>query len=193
MYENEYSGRENVKISPNDAIKELNGRFKEHGIGYSYEKGRIFRVDSRYTHEEITKNTISLLWNDLFKGANEEFLKAHEHYRDGRNKECLVDCLKAFESTMKVICSEKGWQFKDSDTAKKLINICLTNELIPSYMQTQIHALQNLLESGVPVLRNRGGGHGQGQKPKKVDDSIAKYTLNLVGSNIIFMIEQSGI
>jgi len=184
---------DNPKLNPDDAIKELNDRFKEEGIGYSFNGGKIIRVDSTYTHSEITKPTISLLDNRKFQGANEEYRKAHEHYRHGRNKECLTECLKAFESTMKSICKEKGWDFNERDTAKKLIHICFQNQLVPTFTQNQFTSLQNLLESGIPTIRNKLGGHGQGQTPQKVDDEITRYGLNLTGTNIIFLIEQSGI
>lgn len=183
----------NTKASPEDAINELNERFKEHGLGYSFEEGKIIRIDSTYIHSEVVKPTISLLQNKKFKGANEEYLKAHDHYQKGNNKECLNDCLKAFESTMKVICSEKKWQYNQGDTAKKLIQICFDNNLIPQFSQNQFTSLRSLLESGIPTIRNRLGGHGQGQIPQKVDNEMARYALNLTGSNIIFLIEQSGI
>ena len=189
----EYSYRTKSKINPDDAIKELNERFKEDGIGYSFEGSKIIRVDSTYAHTEITKPTIALVWNKKFSGASEEYMKAHEHYRNGRNKECLTECLKAFESTMKVICTEKNWSFKPNDTSKKLIQICFQNELIPTFTQNQFTSLQNLLESGIPTIRNKLGGHGQGQVPQKVDDEMTRYGLNLTGTNIIFLIEQSKI
>jgi len=182
-----------INITPEEAIKELNDRFKEHGIGYSFNRGKIIRVDSTYTHSQITKPTISLLYHRKFKGANEEYLKAHEHYRYGRNKECLAECLKAFESTMKIICSEKGWTFKQTDTSRKLIQICFQNELVPTFTQNQFTSLRNLLESGIPTIRNKLGGHGQGEKLQKVDNEMTRYGLNLTGVNIIFLIEQSKI
>jgi len=188
-----YTYSTTVKITPDDAILELNDRFKESGIGYSFDGGKIIRIDSSYIHSEVTKPTISLLWNNKFKGANEEYLKAHEHYRHGRNKECLTDALKAFESTMKIICIEKKWNFNPTDTSKKLIQICFQNELIPTFLQNQFTSLQNLLESGIPTIRNKLGGHGQGQTTQKADDEITRYGLNLTGTNIIFLIEQSGI
>jgi hypothetical protein len=180
----QYSRKTEVKIKPEDAITELNERFKEHGVGYSYEASRIIRVDSTFVHAEITKPTISLLWNNKFIGANEEYLKAHEHYRNGRNKECLTECLKAFESTMKIICKEKNWTFKPTDTAKKLIQVCFQQGLVPTFTQNQFTSLQNLLESGIPTIRNKLGGHGQGQVPQKVDDSMTRYGLNLTGTNL---------
>jgi len=186
-----YSQYTNPTLEPDAAINELNERFKENGIGYSFESGEIIRVDSTYIHNEITKPTISLLWNLKFKGANEEYLKAHEHYRHGRNKECLTECLKAFESTMKVICHEKSWAYNQTDTARKLIQICFQNGLVPTFTQNQFTSLQNLIESGIPTIRNKLGGHGQGQVPQKVDDEITRYGLNLTGTNILFLIEQS--
>lgn len=189
----QYTYKTEVKIKPDDAITELNERFKENAIGYSFDGNEIIRVDSTYIHSEITKPTISLLYNKIFQGASEEYLKAHEHYRHGRNKECLTECLKAFESTMKVICKEKGWTFNPTDTSKKLIQICFQNGLVPTFTQNQFTSLQNLLESGISTIRNKLGGHGQGQTPQKVDDEMTRYGLNLTSTNIIFLVEQSGL
>jgi hypothetical protein len=187
-----YAGVER-KINADEAIEEINERFKAAGVGYQYESGEFIKIDSTYTHSEIVKPTLSLLRSKTFQGANEEYLKAHEHYRHGRNKEAVTECLKAFESTMKIICKEKRWSYKETDTSKTLIQICFDKVLIPSYLQTQFSSLRSLLESGVPTVRNRVGGHGQGQSKIDVDDHLVRYALNLTGSNIIFLVEQSGI
>lgn len=181
------------KIVTVDAIEEINQRFKENGVGYFYDNNMIIRIDSTYVHNEITIPAISLLYNKKFWGAGEEYLAAHTHYKEGRNKECLNDCLKAFESTLKTICTEKSWDFGTNDTAKKLIQICFQNGLVPSFTQNQFTSLQNLLESGVPTIRNKMGGHGQGPIPQRVNNEMARYALNLTGTNIIFLVEQSGI
>lgn len=191
-YQN-YTYRNEVKSDPDEAIEELNPRFKQHSVGFQFDGGEIIKVDSTYTHAEIVKPVLILLSKSKFSGANDEYLKAHEHYRHGQNKECLNDCLKAFESVMKIICKEKSWTFSQTDTSKKLIQICLQNNLIPGFTQNQFTSLQNLLESGIPTIRNKLGGHGQGQIPQKVDDEMTRYALNLTGTNIIFLIEQSGL
>jgi len=183
-----YQDNIHPKIKPNDAIEELNIRFKEHAIGYQFESNELIRIDSTFIHSDITKPVLSLLRDKHYKGANEEFLKAHEHYRHGRNKECLNDCLKSFESVLKSICSKHKWSFSPNDTSKKLIEICLTNDLIPSYLQNQFTSIRFLLESGIPTIRNRLGGHGQGAVPIDVDDYIASYALHLTASNIFFLI-----
>lgn len=190
-----YHYRETIHsdLTPDQAISELNIRFKEHSVGYQFDGGEIMRIDSNYTHSEIVKPVLALLWDIRFTGANEEYHKAHEHYRHGRNKECLIECLKAFESVMKIICKLKGWQYGETDTAKKLIQICFNNNLVPTFTQNQFTSLQNLLESGIPTIRNKLGGHGQGAIPQKVDDEMTRYGLNLTGANILFLVGQSGL
>lgn len=183
----------NKKIEADEAIFELNERFRENGVGYSFEGGEIIKVESTYIHNEITKPTIALTWNTKFSGANDEYMKAHKHYRAGNNKECLNECLKALESTLKIICKNKGWNFAESDTSRRLIQICFSNELVPTFTQNQFTSLQNLIESGVPSIRNKKGGHGQGENIVIVDESLARYALNLTGTNIIFLINQSKI
>ncbi|MCM0082119.1 hypothetical protein L4X63_11005 [Geomonas sp. Red32] len=176
------------KIEADDAIKELNLRFKEHGVGYQFESNEIIRVDSQYLHSEAVKPTLELLGReDRFKGANEEFLKAHEHYRHQRYKECLVDSLKALESVMKSICHSQKWAYNQNDTAKKLIDILFQKELIPAYLQAQFSSLRTLLESGVPTVRNKLGGHGQGAATITVTESLASYALHLSAANILLL------
>lgn len=177
------------KVAPGDAISELNARFKEHGVGYQFESGEIIRVDSQFLHAEAVKPTLVILRDKNFKGANEEFLKAHEHYRHARYKECLVDALKAFESTMKTICILRKWPTQPTDTAKNLIATCLSNGLFPAYFDSQFTSIRGLLESGVPTVRNKNGGHGQGAAPIAVPEYLARYALNLTATTILFMVE----
>ena len=177
------------KIEADAAVSELNERFKEHGVGYQFESGEIIRVDSQFLHAEAVKPTLAILCDKRFSGANEEFLKAHEHYRHGRHKECLVDALKAFESTMQTICNLRSWPTKPTDTAKNLIAVCITNGLFPSYYDSQFSAIRSLLESGIPTVRNKNGGHGQGATPVDVPEYLARYALNLTATTILFMVE----
>ncbi|MBU9641075.1 STM4504/CBY_0614 family protein [Burkholderia gladioli] len=181
------------KLSPDDAINDLNTRFQESGIGYRFEAGEILRVDSEFAHSEIVKPTLSLLRGDGFAGANEEFLEAHQHYRHGRNKECLVSALKAFESVMKGVCTAKKWTFKPSDTSKNLIAVCVAHGLFPSYLESEVTSLRTLLESGVPTIRNRAGGHGQGAEPVAVPGYLARYALNLTASNALLLVEAASL
>jgi hypothetical protein len=177
------------RLNPDQAIQELNGRFLEHGIGYQYESGEIIRVDSKFVHAEVVKPTLKVLGDIQYAGANEEFLNAHDHYRHGRYKECINECLKSFESTMKGICKKRSWQYTDTDTAKNLIERCLQKGLIPTYLQAHFTSLRASLESGVPTIRNKLSGHGQGGQPVDVPQYFAAYMLNLTATTILFLTE----
>lgn len=171
-----------------DAVIELNQRFKDEGVGYEFISGEIIKIDSQFVHSEVVKPALSILQgDDIFIGARNEFLSAHTHYRSQRYKEALVDCLKSFESLMKAICEKHEWEFGKNDTAKKLINVCLTKGLIPTYMQEQFSQFRALLESGVPTVRNKEGGHGQGSEIKSVSETLVSYTLHLTATNIVFL------
>lgn len=170
------------------AIKNLNTRFIENGVGYSFEQGRIIRLDNKLLHQETIIPVFDFLNSITFKNANDEFLNAHEHFRFKRNKECLADCLKTLETTMKIICHENNWSYNQNDTAKALIDICFKNKLIPDYLQNQFSSLRAVLESGIPTLRNKLGGHGQGMQQIKVPDHFASYMLYLTGTTVYFLI-----
>lgn len=185
----QYYTRDN-RLTPDEAIEELNQRFKEHGIGYQFESNELIRIDSQIIHSEVVKPVLKLLHNKIYSGANEEFLKAHEHYRNNRNQECLNECLKSFESTLKAICDKNNWSFNQNDTSKRLIKICFDNNLIPTYLQTQFSSLQQLFESGVPTIRNKNSGHGQGTQSINVTNEMASYMLHLTATNILFLVQQ---
>lgn len=177
------------QIDAGDAIIELNERFREHGVGFQFESNELIRVDSEFLHSEAVKPTLTVLKGSGFQGANEEFLQAHEHYRHGRYKECLVDCLKAFESTMKAICRLRDWTTQPNDTAKSLIATCFDKGLLPSYLASQFSSLRSVLESGVPTVRNKNGGHGQGPDPVVVPEYMSRYALNLTATSVLFLVE----
>ena len=73
-----------------EAIYELNHRFREHGIGYQYENGQIIRVDSHFIHSEAVIPALTLISDEGFIGVEQEFLSAHEHYRNQEYKAAIV-------------------------------------------------------------------------------------------------------
>ncbi len=177
-----------ISQDPDDAIAELNYRFREHAIGYQYEAGQIIEVSSHYLHSEAIEPAMSLLHDARFEGALEEFMNAHKHYRERNNKEAIAEALKAFESTMKTICDRRGWGYPPNATANTLIEAIFKNGLIPSEMQSHFASLRTTLESGVPTIRNRKAGHGQGSEPVEVPDYFAAYALHLTATNIVFLV-----
>lgn len=182
-----YLYRSNGSEIADKAIDELNNRFKEHGIGFQFEEEEIIRVDSELLHIETVKPALKLLNEKDYLGAQQEFLSAFEHYRHGKYKESLNDCLKSFESTMKAICDKRKWAYKENSTAKGLIQVCFDNGLIPQFWQQQLASLRSMLESGIPTGRNKLGGHGQGSTPVTVPAYLVAYMLHMTASTLVFI------
>lgn len=186
--ENTYLGKTDPSKEADEAIVLLNSRFKENGIGFQFIDGHIIKVDSEFLHTNTIKPVLKLLNDKNYGGAQDEFLKAYEHYRHNENKEALNNCLKSLESTMKTICDKHRWDYGKSPNASHLINICFKNNLIPEFWQQQFTSLRSTLESGVPTGRNKLSGHGQGEEIIKVPEYIVSYMLNLTGAAIILLI-----
>ena len=182
-----YLGRHNGSNLIENAINELNNRFKEHGIGFQFVENEIIRIDSELLHTEAVKPALKLLNQKNYQGAQEEFLSAYEHYRHGKNKESLNDCLKAFESTMKAICDKHKWQYQANATAKTLIQICFDKDLVPSFWQTQLTSLRSMLESSIPTGRNKLSGHGQGTESTTIPNYLVAYMLHMTASTLVFL------
>lgn len=184
-----YLGRPNASAQADEAIEELNIRFKEHGVGFEYVDKQIIRIDSEYVHAELVKPALRILSDKKYAGARQEFLSAHTHYRAGETKECINDCLKAFESIMKSICDRRGWKYQSAATAKDLIQACFDNNLIPAFWQSNFASLRSSLESGIPTGRNKLSGHGQGAAPIEVPMHLAAYLLHMTAAVIVFLDE----
>lgn len=182
-----YRLRQDASEVADNAISELNHRFKEHGVGFEYANRCILRIDSQLVHAEVVKPALQLLADSRFSGAQQEFLKAHEHYRTGNHKEALNECLKAFESVMITICDGRRWSRPKTPTARDLLTVCFENRLIPSFWESHFTALRSTLESGVPTARNQLGGHGQGTSPVEVPAHLVAYVLHMTASAIVFL------
>lgn len=176
-------------MSPAEAIEELNQRFRENDVGLQYEAGILVRVDSQYVHANLIKPAFALLNETLFAKANEDFMQAHKSYRDGHHKDCVVACQRAFESTLKAICTAKNWKFNAGDRASELITLVRKSGLFPGYLNRAFDAYIAMLKSGLPEVRNNAGGHGEAPEAPPVPSYIAAYALHLSAASIVMAVE----
>lgn len=185
-----YLNRRNAATIAELSIKELNTRFKEHGVGYQFADGRIIRVDSQLVHKEVVIPALAVLRGIDYANAQEEFFSAYEHFRHGNKQEALVYCCKCFESTMKVVCTKQEWTFDPRATVRDLVDVCFANALIPSYWQSHFSGLRSVLESAIATPRNRQAGHGAGagQAPE-VPDELVSYVLHMTAATVLFLAE----
>jgi hypothetical protein len=179
-----------VRCTPDQAIAEFNARALEAGFGYQFISGEIVRIDSLHLHSEVVVPALALLAENRFEAANAEYRSAHQAYRHGEYEDCLVDCGKAFESVLKVIGGKRGWVFKDTDPASKLIQAAVDAGFLPAFSQAALNHLKGLIESSTPTLRNKMGGHGAGEKLREVPQHLVAFQLHQTAAVILFLAEQ---
>lgn len=174
-------------IDSQTAIGTTNRRFRQHDLGYAFESGIIVRVDSQYLHTQVVSPALQLLMTANFKGAQQRFLNAHEHFKQGENDDAILDAARAFESTMQHICDELNWEYPSGAQAKDLVRVVTDKGLFPSWHQNHMNSLRTLLQ-GLPTVRNKKASHAD-TEGHDAPDEMAAFALHLAGSNIVFMVE----
>lgn len=175
----------------NNGISDINDRFLEAGVGYQVNGGQVIQISNQLVHKEVIVPALELLAEMRYAGANEEFRKAHQEFRAGEYEDCLVDCLKAFESVLKVISADKKWGTAENANAKQLIQAAYDNNLVPTYTQSEFTGLRSILEGGTPTVRNKAGGHGQGVTPRKIPRHLAAFQLHQTAAAILYFAESA--
>ena len=163
-------------------ITDINDIFKLDRIGYEIVNRKIIKKESEYLHTEVIKQTLTLLYTNDFNGPLKEFQKALDHYAKKEYEDTVNEAAKSFESAMKSVLTNLNITFTPNDAAQKLINRLTAKNIIDSYT--------NNIFTGLPTIRNKLSGHGDGLIPIVVNSSYAEFSLNLAGSLIVFLIKR---
>ena len=172
------------------AFVELNGRFKQHNLGYEVTNGQLMRIDNQTVHAQYVKPALQLLCDEEFAGAEEEYRNAFEARRVGNNKDAILNAGKCFESVMKTICERK--QYNDNVgnyAASALLETLKKNNFFPPYMSNHLTNVIETLKSGAPTVRNKVAGHGQGSEITEAPDCLVDYVLGLVAVNSVLLVK----
>jgi hypothetical protein len=186
----ELSARIMLQNSDQESVEEINYRFRQNGIGFQFEGGQFIKIDDQFVHAEVVRPAIGLLTSDsTYAAAASEFMTAHQHYREGSNQDAVVAANRAFESTLKAICTKRGWPFDKGARASDLVKTVRQHELFPAHLDSVFDTYIAMMKSGLPEVRNNAGGHGPAPGDAKVPDYIAAYAIHLSAANIVAAIE----
>jgi len=141
---------------------------------------RVIRTDSQATHALAVQPTLDLLTDGRFRAASAEFLAALEDYRKGDYADCLTKCGSAFESVLKVICHERKWPHKPTDTAAPLLKTVIDKAGLESYFEQPL-AL-------VATMRNRlSSSHGKGMQSRDLTAAKTEYVINATAAAVLLL------
>lgn len=174
-----------------DAIAELNRRFREHCVGYQFspDEEQLVRTDSQFLHQECVDPAMLLLSCPGFEGPAQEFAKAHQNYRNGDGKGAVQEATKALESTIHAICHARHWVPSKNATLKPLLDFIFDKELVPKSLNSFFTGLRTALGSGLPTIGNSEARHGQGKDVKEIDSHMVEFALHLCAASILFLVK----
>jgi hypothetical protein len=147
----------------------------------------VVRVDEQVPHAEAVAPALSALADPAYAGADHEFRKALQDYRDGEFADCLGKCGSAFESVLKVLCAKNKIPFDPlKDTAGNLIPSALAKSTLDAGTFQEPFML-------VARMRNRlSSSHGGGSKVRTVDRHVAQYAVTATAAAIVLLVQDMG-
>lgn len=147
----------------------------------------VIEKREEYTHVTIVKPCLAALANPIFKVANGEMLKAHEHVRKNNLNEAITCCGSAYESVMKTILDKKGWRYDTKkDTCGPLVDICVQKNLLPSYYA-------EAFKTPGRIRNELSSAHGRGPVPVRTPDpKHVDHMIQLSSANILLLVKLAG-
>jgi hypothetical protein len=80
--------------------------------------------------------------------------------------------------------------FRHSSIARRISSLTVAPYgLIPPELENHFIGLRTAMESGLPTVRNKTSGHGQGAVPVTIPPHVTAYALHLAAANIILLVE----
>lgn len=158
---------------------------RKSGLDISQELPKAIRKDEATLHAEVLQPCLAVLSDERFATANKHLLDAFEELRHAKYDDAIADAGAAFESVLKVLCTEKNWHYaKDKDTLSRLLDVCRDRGLFPGFYRP-------ILE-GVGTVRNKLGAHGGEPTPTVLPTKeMTDHMIYMVCNNIKFVIAQS--
>jgi hypothetical protein len=165
--------------------KELNDVLEEEAVDWRLTDGRFFKVDSEFLATQVIARTYELLKAEGFEGALDEFNEARKDLDAGDSKGAVHNACKSFESVLKSILG------RGSGNASVLIRELTTTDFYSTVPQEVGKAFGEQVLMSLPFLRNRLGGHGQGEAVIDVPKHYAELAVNLSACLMVFAIRRS--
>lgn len=167
-------------------IQNLNQILKVEETPIRFIDGEFFRLDSEFAESDILFKTNKLLKTESFDKALYDFLDARRRLSKGDYAGCIISANNSLESYLKKLLDKKN------DNQGSLKKKLLKSQLIPNYFNGFLDYFDGLLQSSFTIA-NKSSRHGQKELPdelNKVDEPIASFCLNLVGTLIIFITDR---
>jgi len=164
--------------------QEVNAAMQEEGCPWLLCDGMFFQVDSAFLDEHVLARAHELLATGQFEGALQEFAEARNDFASRDYKGTVHNACKAFESVLKAVEDRQDGNAKELIKGLEGVGFYdgLPGKFGSGFGQTVL--------MGLPFIRNRMGGHGQGSEVVDVPPCIAELALHLAGRYIVLIMKR---
>ncbi len=164
--------------------QEINNIFEEEGCPWRLVDGQFFKVDSDFLCMQLATRSQELMKAEGFQGALDEFRDARNDMAAGDHKGAIHNACKSFESVLKTVLGH------DTGNASALIRELADAGFYEDMPERFSGSFGDSVLMALPFIRNRLGGHGQGEEVVSVSKVYAELAVHLAGAFILFVIQK---
>lgn len=175
------------ELSSNSKLQfqqDVNGVFEDESINWRMADGYIFKMDPSMLIGKITVKASELLKSHGFEGAIEEYKESLSDFTAEDYKGAIHNACKSMESVLKVILNCQ------SGNAAKLLKDLPDTGIFNDIPDSIAQSFGQSVFMALPFLRNRLGGHGQGDEVVSVSREYAELAIHIAGSFTHFLIQR---
>ncbi len=169
-------------IRGSELQKEINEAMLAFHCPWRFSDGQFFQVDSDFLDHELNQRAEGLLRQHEFQGAHDEFRSALEDLSGDEPKDAIVKASKSFESTLKTATGQNGDFTALQDAFRKA-------GFMDDIPEDDAKAICKQVLGSLPTLRNKLGGHGQGDRVIQVPRPYALLAVHLAGALNQFVVD----
>lgn len=166
--------------------KNVNDVLRSNSIGYKLVEGMLVPFTEEVEAEELIVPAFRILNRHKLNAASEYLSNSFDYLEDGNYEEAITSAFKAFESVLESVLTKCGISFNKKDTTARKIDLLTSSGLYPSYLESSVQALNNLLKAPNSV-RNNESGHGSSEA-KDIEVCMVQYEIDMVTSSILFLV-----
>lgn len=166
-------------------VHELNTRFEQAGMPPHYHNGYIQIIKDAQVQEQIEQPFWDLVKNPKWKNVSIDMAEAIDR-RDTKGRDPSFYAAKALESTIKIICNEKGWTKGTEKGVSDYLNQ-LESKANGGFIEPwERQMIQKIFSD---VRNDLGHGPGSAQMPNFTDEQV-DYTIEFCMSSIKSLINR---
>ncbi len=162
----------------------MNLALDEEGSNWRLADGQFFQVSSDFLAVQVVARSYELLKAEGFEGALDEFNEARNDLESGDYKGAILNSCKSFESVVKSILGEAAGNASvlNRQLMGGSFGVGLPDGFALSFAEQVLNSLA--------FLRNRLGGHGQGEARVEVPKLYGQLAVHLAGAFILFAVSR---